>query len=833
MDKKLLIVDGNSLANRAFYALPFLSNHSGQPSGAIFGFANILIKVIHIEKPTHIVIAFDHARKTFRNELYPEYKMQRKATPVELVSQFPLIKKMLQAMGIKTIEQEGIEADDIIGTIARHIDCKKYILSGDRDLLQLIDDNTFVWLTKKGVSEIDKVDETRLKELYNISPSQVIELKALMGDTSDNIPGVRGIGEKTAQALINEYGNVDNIYDNIENIKGKLSEKLEEDKDMAYLSRKLATIKTDCDIDYNIDDFVLDFPFSTEAYQFFKEMDFTSLINNATLFKDVNVEEATVTKVERLPLDNDKIKEFKNFKDKHFSYDLKSLEFMCNGKLYFIEKNLNMFGDTLSFEELIPILKLIFENENILKITSSAKDDMHILTKYGVELNNYFDLSVANYIINAGLKLDNKVPTEEHYKRYLELEDKIKNNKLDYVYENIERPLIKILFKMEEYGFRINQDRLLELDKEFTDKLDKLTIEIHEEAGEEFNVNSTKQVRYILYEKVGIRPYGTKKQSTRATVLEELRYIPLVDDILTYRKFAKLKNTYIDVYEKLIKESGDIIHTTFNQTLTSTGRLSSSEPNLQNIPTRDDYGKNLRKIFVSKFEGGKIISADYNQIELRLLADMSGEEDLIKSYNEGKDIHSLTASQIFNVPIDEVTPNQRREAKAVNFGIIYGISDYGLSQNIKTTRDKAKRYIASYFERYPKVKEFMNNNVAFAKEHGYAVTKFGRIRKIPELSASKYFTRSFGERVAMNMPLQGTASDIIKLAMIAVTNKLKEGGLKSQLILQIHDELIIDTYPGEEDKVKKILKDAMESVIKLKVPLVVSMGEGESLYDCK
>lgn len=833
MDKKLLIVDGNSLANRAFYALPFLSNHSGQPSGAIFGFANILIKVIHSEKPTHIVIAFDHARKTFRNELYPEYKMQRKATPVELVSQFPLIKQMLQAMGIKTIEQEGIEADDIIGTIARHIDCKKYILSGDRDLLQLIDDNTFVWLTKKGVSEIDKVDETRLKELYNISPSQVIELKALMGDTSDNIPGVRGIGEKTAQALINEYGNVDNIYDNIENIKGKLREKLEEDKDMAYLSRKLATIKTDCDIDYNIDDFVLDFPFSTETYQFFKEMDFTSLINNATLFKDVNVEEATVTKVERLPLDNDKIKEFKNFKDKHFSYDLKSLEFMCNGKLYFIEKNLNMFGDTLSFEELIPILKPIFENENILKITSSAKDDMHILTKYGVELNNYFDLSVANYIINAGLKLDNKIPTEEHYKRYLELEDKIKNNKLDYIYENIEKPLIKILFKMEEYGFRINQDRLLELDKEFTDKLDKLTKEIHEEAGEEFNVNSTKQVRYILYEKVGIRPYGTKKQSTRATVLEELRYIPLVDDILTYRKFAKLKNTYIDVYEKLIKESGDIIHTTFNQTLTSTGRLSSSEPNLQNIPTRDDYGKNLRKIFVSKFEGGKIISADYNQIELRLLADMSGEEELIKSYNEGKDIHSLTASQIFNVPINEVTPNQRREAKAVNFGIIYGISDYGLSQNIKTTRDKAKRYIASYFERYPKVKEFMNNNVVFAKEHGYAVTKFGRIRKIPELSASKYFTRSFGERVAMNMPLQGTASDIIKLAMIAVTNKLKEGGLKSQLILQIHDELIIDTYPGEEDKVKKILKDAMESVIKLKVPLVVSMGEGESLYDCK
>ena len=386
---------------------------------------------------------------------------------------------------------------------------------------------------------------------------------------------------------------------------------------------------------------------------------------------------------------------------------------------------------------------------------------------------------------------------------------------------------------MEQDGFRINETRLEELDKEFSEKLAELTKNIYQEAGEEFNIKSPRQVAYILFEKLGIKAYNNKRNSTKAIVLDELRYIPLVNDILTYRKYAKIKNTYIDVYKKLIKEHGDVIHTTFNQTLTSTGRLSSSEPNLQNIPTRDDYGKNLRKIFVSKFENGKIISADYNQIELRLLADMSGEEDLIESYKNGKDIHTLTASQIFRVPTLYVTPEQRREAKAVNFGIIYGISDYGLSQNIKSSVERAKNYIKSYFKRYPNVKKFMDNNVAYAKEHGYAITKFGRIRKIPELKSSKYHTRAFGERVAMNMPLQGTASDIIKLAMIKVYNRMKNENLKSQLILQIHDELIVDTYPGEEEKIEKILKTEMEDVVKLKVPLVVSMGIGDSLYDCK
>ncbi len=830
---KLLIVDGNSIANRAFYALPFLSNHNGQPSGAVFGFANILIKIIGELSPTHLVIAFDHARKTFRNEIYPEYKMQRKSTPEELISQFPLIKQMLSAMNIKTIEESGIEADDIIGSISKSCDCTKIILSGDRDLLQLIDDNTSVWLTKKGVSEVDKVDKDKIKEEFEITPEQVIELKALMGDTSDNIPGVSGVGEKTAKALILEYGSLDNVYKNIESIRPKLQEKLINDKEIAYISKTLATIKTDCDINFNLEECKIVYPLPISAYNFFKEMDFTSLVRNKLLFSEETTDESTNNVTERVKLTKENLDKLNSLKSDYFCYNLSDMEFIIDGTIYYLDKVIDMFSDGLDVDEVILSLKPIFENDKALKITASAKQDMHLLCKYGIKLNNYFDLAVGDYIINAGLKQASNFSLEDYLDKYNSLKKQISENKLDIIYEDIEKPLIEILFNMERDGFRVNRERLFELDKEYSEKLEKLTKEIYSEAGEEFNINSPKQVAHILFDKLGIKSYNNKKQSTKAGILEELRHIPLVDNILTYRKFAKLKNTYIDVYEKLTSESGDVIHTTFNQTLTSTGRLSSSEPNLQNIPTRDDYGKNLRKIFVSKFGGGKIISADYNQIELRLLADMSGEEDLIKSYKEGRDIHSLTASQIFNVDIDKVTPLERREAKAVNFGIIYGISEYGLSQNIKITVDSAKKYISSYFSRYPKVKEFMDNNVAFAKEKGYAVTKFGRIRKIPEINSSKYNIRMFGERVAMNMPLQGTASDIIKLAMIRVAKSLKDKNLKSQLILQIHDELIIDTYPGEEEVVKTVLKEAMENVATLNVPLVVSMGEGESLYDCK
>ncbi len=830
---KLLLIDGNSIANRAFYALPFLSNHEGNPSGAVFGFANIILKILQEEKPSHVMVAFDHARKTFRNEIFADYKMQRKPTPNELISQFPVIKEMLEKMGICAIEKEGIEADDIIGTIATKFKGKKYILSGDRDLYQLIDEDTMVWFTKRGVSEIDKVDENRLFEIFGLKPNQIPDLKGLMGDASDNIPGVKGVGEKSALSLLEKYENVENIYKNIEEISGKLKEKLIQDKDIAYISKQLATIERNCDVDYNEAKMKFSMPFSNDLYEFFKHWDFTSFLKNKDLFSisDQN-KKIDSKKEEELTLEI--LEDISKLSNGAFCYNLKECKFLFRNKIYALESNYSLFDNGLSFEEVVNKLKIIFENKEILKISKSIKDDLHILEKFGVKLVNYFDIGLAEYLASAGLTTNVlNCPLIEYERVMNELKSTILNNGLDFVYNEIEVPLTELLFDMEQKGFKINESKLNEISIEFKDKLEKLTSQIYFEAGEEFNINSPKQVAYILFDKLGIKSYNNKKQSTRADILEELRHIPIVENILIYRKYSKLINTYIDVYKNLCLNKGNIIHTTFNQTLTSTGRLSSSEPNLQNIPTRRDEGKTLRKIFVSKFEGGKIISADYNQIELRLLADMSNEEKLIESYNNGEDIHSMTASQIFGVPLSEVSPAQRRDAKAVNFGIIYGISDYGLSQNIKSTRNTAKEYINSYFTRYPRVKEFMDNNVAFAREKGFAKTMFGRIRNIPEISSSKYITRTFGERVAMNMPLQGTASDIIKLAMLKVDKAFKQNNLKSQLILQIHDELIVDVFPGESEKVKEILKTEMESVVELKVPLVVSIGEGESLFDCK
>ncbi len=828
---KILFVDGNSIANRAYYALPFLSNHMGNPSGAVFGFANILLKILQEEKPTHIIVAFDHTRKTFRNEIYSDYKMQRKPMPDELRRQFPVIKDMLKIMGIKFFEQEGIEADDIIGTLTKKFDGEKIILSGDRDLLQLIDYDTTVWLTKKGVSEVDKVTPQRLKELFNLKPYQIIELKGLMGDTSDNIPGVKGVGEKTALGLLESYENINNIYENIEYINGKLKQKLIEGKEMAFTSKLLATINRECQIKLKEEDCTFNFPFNKEVYNFFIEWDFLSLIKNEKLF-DFNLAEKTVNN-EKIKLDDEILSKLKILSDS-FSYDLNKMEFFIDGKVYYLEKNFTLFDKPISLEDVCLHFKNEFENINITKYTLHAKDDLHILNKMGIKMKGYVDVALKYYLVTAGMKTNMGTLDVSNYSdKNKELDEELSQKRLTYIYCEIEKPLTKLLYDMEIRGFKINEEKLDEIGNEFQNKIDELVKKIYFDAGEEFNINSPKQVAHILFEKLGIKSYNNKKQSTNANILDELRFIPIVDNILRYRKYSKLVNTYIDVYKNICLKDGNIIHTTFNQTLTSTGRLSSSEPNLQNIPTRDDDGKILRKIFQSKFDGGKIVSADYSQIELRLLADMSGEDNLINSFIEGEDIHKLTASHIFNKNIDEVTDNERRDAKAVNFGIIYGISDYGLSQNIKSTRAIAKDYIESYFTKYPKVKQFMDNNVESAKETGFSLTKFGRIRMIPELSSSKYQTRTFGERVAMNMPLQGTASDIIKLAMLKVDKKLQEEGLKSQLILQIHDELIIDTFPGEEIQVSNILKEEMENVVSLKVPLSVTIGVGNNLYECK
>ncbi len=836
---KFLLIDGNNIANRAFFALPFLTNKEGTPTGAVYGFANVLIKMILQEKPTHIAVAFDHSRKTFRNEIYSQYKMQRKETNPELISQFPIIKQMLQEMGIKTFEFENIEADDIIGTLSKSDCCQgfqKIILSGDRDLFQLIDKNTVIYMPQNKTSEVKKITLDNLKENFGVEkPEQVIELKGLMGDTSDNISGVKGVGEKTAISLIETYGSVAGVYSHIDEIKGKLQEKLALSKDDAFMSKTLATIKTDCELDFDLSSCATSFPFSMKVYDFFKKYDFSSLLKNNSLFSTEVSQEKVRKKSQQISIDSHVLDQLTSTNHQIFAYNLQTMQFAFgDDKVYFLSQNYDMFGSNLTFEEVCQGLKPLFENKNITKLTFSAKSDMHTLEKLGIKLESYFDLSLANYCISAGLKNQGQDITPDEYFEYYELYQKqMKELNVTHIYNEIELPLINILKEMEENGFKVNEKKIDELSSSFAQRLDLLSKEIFAEAGEEFNINSPKQVATILFDKLGIKSYNNKKHSTSVGVLDELRFIPIVDNILKYRKLAKLKNTYVDVYKNICLSSGPIIHTTFNQALTSTGRLSSSEPNLQNIPTRDDEGRELRKLFISKFEGGKILSADYNQIELRLLADMSGEENLIEAYNNNQDIHTLTASQIFGINLQAVTADMRREAKAVNFGIIYGISDYGLSQNIKSSVAKAKAYIESYFTRYPRVKEFMNTNVESAKKEGLIRTKFGRVRKIPEINSAKYQTRSFGERVAMNMPLQGTASDIIKIAMQKVAKSFKEHSLKSQLILQIHDELIVDVFKGEEEIVSRIVTQEMQNVTSLKVPLVVSVGIGESLYDCK
>lgn len=831
--KKILLIDGNSLANRAYYALGFLSDPKGRPTGAVFGFINILVKMIVEEHPDGIIVAFDHARKTFRNQLFDAYKGTRKETPADLIAQFPMIKDLLKTMGITIIEEDGIEADDIIGTVAKNLDGKKIILSGDRDLLQLISSDTEVWLTKKGVSVVDKLDLDNLKLTFNIEPYQVIELKALMGDSSDNIPGVMGIGEKTAKKLIAEYSSLDGVYENIYSLPIKMRQKLDENKDMAYLSRTLATIKTDADLSVDINENSYKFPFSQEVKTAFEELGFGSLLKRGELFEKTVI----VDKKNRKLISSEQdLSELISHIDGEFAYNLEKMEFsVTSGEIYYLSPVIDMFSSSLSLDEVLLQLKPTFENPNITKLTCAIKDDYHALSRLGIILENAFDLTLANYLVHAGESVkQNYDNCDEYFSNKTTLISQLENMQLDKLYFDLELPLSKVLFDMEEEGFKIDIPSLTLLSKQFNEKLESLTSQIYETAGHEFNINSPKQVASVLFDELGLVAYNNKSRSTGIDVLMELKDVhPIVEKIIEYRKFQKLNSTYVDVYMRLAEQKGDIIHTRFNQALTNTGRISSSDPNLQNIPTNDEEGKALRKIFISKFEGGSLISADYNQIELRLLADMSGEEKLIDIYNRGEDIHTATACHIFAVQPEEVTQKMRREAKAVNFGIIYGISDYGLSQSIKVSRKNAKDYIDSYFARYPKVKQFSQDNIEFAKEHGFIRTKFGRIRHIPEIKASNYLTRSFGERVAMNMPLQGTASDIIKMSMLKVASAIKEEGLKSRLILQIHDELVLDVYPGEEKIAENLLRKCMQEWLNLSVSLPVSINMGKNLLECK
>ncbi len=832
--EKFIIIDGNSLANRAYYAMPYLSNRQKQPSGAVFGFANLLVKLVTEQKPNYVAVAFDHARKTFRNDIFAEYKAGRKETPSDLISQFSAIKQMLEVMGIKIYEIPGIEADDIIGTLAKHSGVQNILVSGDRDLLQLIDPSTEVWLTRKGVSDVEKFDAAALFEKFGLAPSGIIELKSLMGDSSDNIPGVAGVGEKTALTLLHQYGSLDGVYENIKDIGGKLKEKLENGLESAYMSHTLATIKTDCDFDCSLQNCTFNLPFSVAVKEFFEEWDFRSLVGRKDIFGDLV--QVKKNEPKRVCLENlSQVEALKNSVKSIFCFDLTNLEFAVDSKeVFYVKREFDFFTQTVELDDALRVLKDVFEDASVCKITNSSKSDIKHLQGLGIGLENFFDIEIARYVLFAGLPKLPFARVQEFPSLKCELEEKMQQEKVIEIYQNLEIPLVRVLADMESEGFRLDEQVLDELGTKYKAELDELTDKIYKLAGEQFNINSPRQVASILFDKLGLKSFNNKKQSTSFAVLDDIRWQhEIVELIIAYRKVNKIISTYVNVYQKICQTTGPVVHTTLNQTLTSTGRLSSSEPNMQNIPTRDEEGRALRKIFISKYDGGQIISADYNQIELRLLANLAHEDSMIDAYLHGVDIHTKTASEIFGVPVESVTREQRRDAKAVNFGIIYGISDFGLSQNIKTSRARAKTYIENYFSRYPKIKSFMDSNVDFAKEHGYIRSYFGRIRHIPEMNSGNYQVRKFAERVAMNMPLQGTASDVIKMAMIEVDKRLREGGLKSHIILQIHDELIVDSPSEEVEMVKGILKNAMETVCDLPLPLIVSVGEGKNLFECK
>lgn len=849
--EKLVIIDGNSLINRAFYALPLLSNKNGEFSNAVFGFTTMLLKTIQEHNPTHIVVAFDYGKHTFRHDLYADYKGGRKSTPEELKSQFPILKRLLKAMNITLFEKEGIEADDIIGTLSKKFKVPTIIVTGDKDALQLIDDTTEVWLTRKGLSEVATMNEKTLYEEYKLAPWQIVELKALMGDSSDNIPGVKGIGEKTALTLLEQYQSINNIYENIDKIKGKLQEKLSENKDMAFLSQTLATINCQVDLQANLQDFTYDYPFNKDVYDIFNEYNFNSLLKRPEIFKEEyqqsqkpKVQKQLVT-INTLFEVEDIVQSIKAKKQFCFEIDNNFTIALDNKTEYQINFNGDLLNKSLEIGEVLSLLRPVFEDETITKFVYDKKSLMHTLYKHNIKLcGAEFDCLLAYYLINAGDKNLTKTSLQESFDlnpQYASsnlfdlkqnLSQQLKQTELEKLYYEIEFPLVDVLFDMEITGFKIDTDVLEELSVKYKQEISTLSQTIYDLAGYELNLNSPKQLSKLLFEDLGLRPVN-RKQSTGIEVLEELyEDHPIIPLIIRYRKIQKLSTTYVEAFKPLINQD-NIIHTIFNQTITATGRLSSSEPNLQNIPTRDEEGKHLRKMFVPANKDGYLISADYSQIELRLLAHFSNDPNLINAYVYGEDIHTQTASEVFGVSAADVTSKMRRDAKAVNFGIIYGISEYGLAQNIGCTRKQAKEYMDIYFARYPLVKAYMDNNVAFAKQHGYVTTLMGRRRKINEITSTNYNIRQFGERASMNMPLQGTASDIIKIAMNKVYLALKEHNLKSKLILQIHDELIIDCDKSEITQVVQILRKEMEGAVSLSVPLQVDVNMGTNWFDCK
>ena len=879
---KLVLVDGHSILNRAFYGVPDLTNAAGLHTNAIYGFLNILFKILDEESPDYLTVAFDVKAPTFRHEMFQEYKGTRKPMPEELREQVPIMKEVLQVMGIRIIEQAGYEADDILGTLAKRAEAEGIevsLVSGDRDLLQIATDKIKIRIpkTKGGKTEIEDYYAADVEAKYQVNPIQFIDLKALMGDTADNIPGVPKVGEKTATDLMVQFGSLDGIYEHIDEVtKKSIKESLIQNKDLAYLSKELATIKIDSPVVYTFEEARVGNFFNEDSYVLFKKLEFKNLLNKFE--KGVSNEEisATFHLVEDLAEAEALFMKVLSCKDQQIGLK--------------VVKEPGRHGELLGMALYLPeeggflVPKQGFFTEEYLKekmtlpgaqcriVTADIKSEYAYLQAQ--DTDRFFDVILAAYLLNP---LKNDYTVEDIANEYLNLmlpersqafgklslkdawnekpeeflkyccfeayvcaqaanvlQQKLEETHMDRLMREIEMPLTLVLFSMEEEGIRVNPEALKDYGESLSGKITELEQEIYREAGCEFNINSPKQLGEILFEKMGL-PGGKKTKtgySTAAEVLEKLSgEYPVVKHILEYRGLTKLKSTYADGLAAYIEDENRI-HSTFNQTITATGRISSTEPNLQNIPIRMELGRQIRKVFIPK-DGYCFMDADYSQIELRVLASMSGDERLIEAYRSHADIHRTTASQVFHIPFEEVTDLQRRNAKAVNFGIVYGISSFGLSEDLSISRKEAAAYIEQYFETYPQVKQFIDSLVEDAKKNGYAVTMYGRRRPVPELFSSNFMQRSFGERVAMNSPIQGTAADIIKIAMIRVFERLKKEDLKSKLILQVHDELLIETAQEEEEQVRHILEEEMVHASSLAVELEIDLHVGHNWYEAK
>ena len=923
MAKKLVLIDGHSILNRAYYGVPDLSNARGLHTNAIYGFLNIMFKILEEEHPDYLAVAFDVHAPTFRHQMYEAYKGTRKPMPEELREQVPVMKEVLQAMQITIMEQAGLEADDILGTLAKKAQAQGLevsLVSGDRDLLQIATEQIKIRIpkTKMGRTEIEDYYAEDVKALYQVTPTQFIELKALMGDTSDNIPGVPKVGEKTAISLMTQYGSIENIYAHLEEISKKsIRESLAQNRDLADLSKKLATIRTDCDLTLDYEQARAEGYFTPEAYQLFKQLEFKNMLNRFDRQEAEETREDITAGFHLLKESGQMVKVLDKLRKSSGKQSLQAqtgtepgarmelpgavglVVLTEAGRLagvavsdqkkqsyFYYEKN----GSALAENQQLSLFDEVNEAPQDTALLTAVRQLTAVCPIYTLDIKRqygfygweqtgesdftgqYFDAVIGAYLLNP-LKsdYDGEAIAAEHlelvipgykecfgkkrlseaaaenleqlgvfyqYQAYVALQAgtvirrRLRQAGMQRLMEEVEMPLSLVLYEMEQEGVAVRREELKSYGDALTDRIQELEESIHRQAGCAFNINSPKQLGEILFDQMQL-PGGKKTKtgySTAADVLEKLApEHPIIADILEYRGLTKLKSTYADGLAEYI-DAGGRIHTSFNQTITATGRISSTEPNLQNIPMRMELGRRIRKVFVPR-EGCVLMDADYSQIELRVLAHMSGDEELIQAYRMDQDIHRITASKVFKTPFEAVTDLQRRNAKAVNFGIVYGISSFGLSQDLSISKKEAAEYIEQYFATYPKVKEYLDRLVSDAKEKGYITTMYGRRRPIPELASSNFMQRSFGERVAMNSPIQGTAADIIKIAMIRVWNGLRQAGLSSRLILQVHDELVIETCRDETEQVRQILEESMKQAADLAVPLEVDLHTGDNWYE--